>query len=59
MLAHYRAFVKSFFYLFREYAEIYAHVLWCLWIFCLLTLKQRKIDVYSVQIYLFAVCPLK
>lgn len=23
MLAHYRDFVKSFFYLFREYAEIY------------------------------------
>ena len=23
MFAHYRAFVKSFFYLFREYAEIY------------------------------------
>ena len=23
MLAHYLAFVKSFFYLFREYAEIY------------------------------------
>ena len=23
MLAHYQAFVKSFFYLFQEYAEIY------------------------------------
>jgi hypothetical protein len=34
-------------------------VLWCLWFFCLLTFKQRKIAVLSIQTYLLVVCPLK
>lgn len=43
----------------RRMPKSMSFVLWCLWIFCLLTFKQRKIAVLSVQIYLLAVCPLK